>query len=96
MSLKCLVFAALLAFAAMPAAAQDQPEIDARVAEFAGREVPLPDRPFLAPGRLIWTDYALAYLCAEFGGTFSKMPGKALYQCRHENFVPVRFASDEG
>lgn len=75
-------------FAFVPlAVAQDQPELNERVERQLGIDLPLPDRPVLANGRLIWADIALADLCAEFDGTFSKIAGKALYLCRHDSFA---------
>jgi hypothetical protein len=88
-----LAFPMLAALACAPAAAQDQPEFDARVEEQLGVKLPLPDRPVLAEGRLVWKDYQLADLCREFGGDFSKLPGKAIYLCRHETFAAMSTAS---
>lgn len=83
----------LAVLAVTPAAAQDQPELDARVEAQLGLKLPLPDRPVLSRGRLVWKDYALADLCREFGGEFAKLPGKAIYLCRHESFVLPSTAS---
>ncbi len=80
-----LVFA--LASTPIAAVAQDQPELNERIERQLGIELPLPERPVLANGRLIWADIALADLCAEFGGTFSKVAGKAIYLCRHDSFA---------
>lgn len=88
-----LAFPMLAILAATPAAAQDQPELDARVEEQLGLQLPLPDRPVLSGGRLVWKDYQLADLCREFGGDFSKLPGKAIYLCRHETFASMSTAS---
>jgi hypothetical protein len=76
-----------------PATAQDLPELDARVEEQLGVKLPLPDRPVLAGGRLVWKGSQLADLCREFGGDFSKLPGKAIYLCRHETFASMSTAS---
>ena len=84
-----LAFFMLTALAYTPAAAQDQPELDRRVEEQIGVKLPLPDRPVFAGGRLVWKDYQLADLCREFGGDFSKLPGKAIYLCRHETFASM-------
>lgn len=88
-----LALPVLAAFAFTPAAAQDQPELDARVEEQLGVKLPLPDRPVLARGRLVWKDFQLADLCREFGGEFAKLPGKAIYLCRHESFAAASTAS---
>lgn len=94
MPTKALLLAlALTSAVAVPAAAQDQPELDARVEKQLGLELPLPDRPVLAHGRLVWADLQLADLCGEFGGTFAKLPGKAIYTCRHESFEALSTAS---
>lgn len=95
MPTKALLLALVLAplTVAGPAIAQDQPELDARVEEQLGLKLPLPDRPVLAEGRLVWADYQLAELCSEFGGEFAKLPGKAIYLCRHEVFDRMSTAS---
>lgn len=90
-SLLAIPMLAVVAFA--PAAAQDQPELDARVEEQLGVKLPLPDRPVLAHGRLVWKDFQLADLCRELGGEFAKLPGKAIYLCRHEAFGAASAAS---
>ena len=83
------VAASLLLGGAASALAQDTPELEARVERQLGVQLPLPERPMLANGRLIWKDYALSDLCAEFGGTFSKIVGKAIYQCSHPSFADI-------
>lgn len=83
------VAASLLLGGAASTLAQDTPELEARVERQLGVQLPLPDRPVLADGRLIWTDYALSDLCIEFGGAFSKIVGKAIYQCSHPSFADI-------
>jgi hypothetical protein len=78
------IAAVMIVLATMAAAnSQDSEEDLNRSMEKLDIVGPLPDdRPTRVGDRLIWRDHTLAGLCAELGGTFRKLAGRAEYMCR--------------
>lgn len=40
-----------------------------------------PSRPHYHGRAIYWSNHALVGLCGEFGGSFAKLPGSAVYVC---------------